>query len=199
MLSILKSTPLLAALLLATPALAQTSDSDTESGTEADFRTGYYNEEGAARVPEPAADQVVIDALQDTVYELSELRHQVQQVHWNVTGPLFYSLHDMLGEFYETLALKVDMIAERKRALAEPADARPLEVGQNADLPPLTGDLIADADALDHLSEVYLVVAQRLRDRIEATGDPDAVTQDLLIDVDTAIEKQLWMLRAHMR
>lgn len=138
-------------------------------------------------------------ALQDTVYELIGLRHAVQQAHWNVVGPLFYSLHDLLGHFYKDLNGYVDRVAERKRALLLPVDGRPEAVAKNAQLNSVPLGLLKDYDVPKLLSQLYVVVSQRLRDRIEVTGKSDLVTQDLLIAVADTLESHLWKLRAFQR
>jgi starvation-inducible DNA-binding protein len=138
-------------------------------------------------------------ALQDTVYELIALRHGVQQAHWNVVGPLFYSLHDLLGHLYQDINSTIDSVAERKRALLLPVDGRPEAVAKEAQMNSVPLGLLKDYDVPKLLSQLYLVVAQRLRDRIEMTGKNDLVTQDLLIAVADMLESHLWKLRAFQR
>src|SRR5215216_734878 len=50
--------------------------------------------------------------------------------HWNVTGPMFQTLHLMFEQQYEELALAVDLIAERIRALGFPAPGTYAEFGR---------------------------------------------------------------------
>lgn len=137
--------------------------------------------------------------LQDTVYELIALRHGVQQAHWNVVGPLFYSLHDLLGHFYKDINSTIDRVAERRRALLLPVDGRPEAVAKNAQMNSVPLGLLKDYDVPKLLSQLYVVVAQRLRDRIELTGKSDLVTQDLFIAVTDMLESHLWKLRAFQR
>lgn len=171
--------------LLATPALAQQRD-----------LTGYQNP--AARAAVPLTTEIrdtSNEALQATLYELVALKHDTHQAHWNVTGPLFYSLHDLLGEVYQGLEPYIDQVAERKRALGVAADARNGAVAQNAEVGPIEAGLLTDKQVLVQLLEEYAVVAERIEGRIEATSD-DPITQDLLIDVGRTVEKDLWMIRA---
>lgn len=138
-------------------------------------------------------------ALQDTVYELIALRHGVQQAHWNVVGPLFYSLHDLLGHLYKDINSTIDRVAERKRALLLPIDGRPEAVAKEAQMNSVPIGLLKDYDVPKLLGQLYVVVAQRLRDRIEMTGNNDLVTQDLFIAVADMLESHLWKLRAFQR
>ncbi|WP_051882196.1 Dps family protein [Parvularcula oceani] len=171
-------------LCLALPAAAQ------------DMPNAYADDAAASAVPlEEGVRGTSSEALQDTLYELIALKHMTHQSHWNVTGPLFYSLHDLLGEAYTGLGGYIDQVAERKRALGAPADGRPAAVAQNAALPGFPEGLLADDEVLDLLLTRYETVSERLQQRIGETSD-DPVTQDLLIDVARTIEKDLWMIRS---
>lgn len=68
-------------------------------------RLAVYGNKQANQLVTLAAEQrkATEQALQNTVYELIALHHAVQQAHWNVVGPLFYSLHDLLGHLYKNL------------------------------------------------------------------------------------------------
>ena len=172
------------ALLLAGAATAQT-------------RADYIHPAASAQLPiDAAARSTSTASLQATLYELDELKHATHQSHWNVVGPNFYALHDMLGEIYARVESLIDVVAERKRALGAAADARPVAVAQNANLPAMPDGLLDDFAVPALLSERYATVSQRVEARIQATSDTDPSTQDVLIDVSRELEKDLWMLRA---
>jgi len=162
--------------------------------------SGYENEAAAQRIPlEAGQRQTSADALQATLYELISQRHAVQQSHWNVQGPLFYSLHDLLGHFYESLGPHIDAIAERKLAIGSAADGRPASVVQSADLTEVPEGHLDDQQVLDLLTERYKTISDRLSERIEQTGQNDLVTQDLLIGLNHTVDDHLWKLRAFLR
>ncbi len=174
-----------AVLALAAPASAQTL---------ADY---YDNPQAPTEIPlTAAARQPSIDALQATLYELVELKHDTHQSHWNVVGQNFYSLHDMLGEIYARVEGLIDLVAERKRALGAAADARPVAVAQNANLPPFPEGLLNDSEVPRILSDRFYTVVQRNAERLKSVGDADPSSQDVLIDVARELEKDLWQLRA---
>ena len=52
-------------------------------------------------------------ALQSTLTELQQLQLQTKEAHWNVSGTLFYPLHELLQEHYEGLSKYADEVAER--------------------------------------------------------------------------------------
>ena len=136
-------------------------------------------------------------ALQATLYELIGLQQNIQQLHWNVTGPTFYSTHEMLGDFYKTVAGYVDTVAERNRALGVAVDGRPSAVAANAHLPELPFAETKDAEGLKMLTVAFKPENDRIYARIKATEETDPVTSNMLQEVAHDIDKQLWMLRAH--
>ncbi|MGB3775678.1 MAG: DNA starvation/stationary phase protection protein [Leeuwenhoekiella sp.] len=140
--------------------------------------------------------QTSTDALQASLYELTDQYLAVHQMHWNVRGPEFYSLHDLLGELYEDLAGSIDMIAERKLALGQAADGRPDAVAKNANLEAIPADYVKDSQVIDLLSKRYKTITDRLGDRIEETGKTDVATQDALIGVRRMIDLHLYKLRS---
>ena len=182
-------------LLLVLPFLASSQTNGR------DLATGYRSSAGAERVPSTELDiPPTVADLQATLYELDDQYHAVHQMHWNVTGPLFISLHELYEEIYTDLAGKMDEVAERKLALDAPADARPAAVARNADLGPATPEgFVADRESLEVLTARHLEISNRLGERIARTGETDVVTQDLLISVRDLIDKQLWMLRSFLK
>ena len=66
--------------------------------------------------------------------------------HWNVRGPMFHSLHTMFETQYNELALAVDEVAERIRALGELAPGSYSEFAKLASI--AEGDNRKDAQAM---------------------------------------------------
>lgn len=144
---------------------------------------------------ERPASQAALDA---TLAELIALSHNTQQAHWNAVGEEFYQVHDLLGHFYEAHGPLIDAIAERSRQLGYPADGRPSSIGERAQLTEMDASEIRDVEAVAMLARQLKTVSDRLGARIGTVGD-DPVTQDMLIEVATTIDKQMWLLGAHMR
>ncbi|ASP22522.1 DNA protection during starvation protein [Antarctobacter heliothermus] len=116
--------------------------------------------------------------------------------HWNVTGPLFYSLHEMTKPLYTDMFAAADVLAERIRALGKPAlvNLGSLIAGPSERYP--DGSLTADDMGRD-LRADHATFAQRMRALVltaEAAGDP--VTADLATERAAFREKTAWMLRA---
>ena len=116
--------------------------------------------------------------------------------HWNVTGPLFNTLHLMFEEQYTELATAVDEIAERIRALGEPAP------GSYKAFAALTSieeeDQVPDAEEMIRQlvigQETVVRTARELFPLVEDAGDEP--TADLLTQRMQVHEKTAWMLRS---
>ena len=116
--------------------------------------------------------------------------------HWNVTGPMFPTLHLMFEQQYTELAQAVDLIAERIRALGIYAPGSYTHfkslsrVQEETEIPKamvMVGNLTADQETLIQTARSVLPLAQ------EAS---DEATADILIQRIQTHEKTAWMLRS---
>lgn len=116
--------------------------------------------------------------------------------HWNVTGPMFNTLHLMFETQYTELALAVDSIAERIRALGYPAPgtykeyARLSSIAEEEGVPEAT-DMIRK---LVEGQEAVVRTARSIFPVIDAAGDEPSA--DLLTQRMQTHEKTAWMLRS---
>ena len=116
--------------------------------------------------------------------------------HWNVEGPLFNTLHQMFEDQYTELALAVDEIAERIRALGEPA---PGSYSAYAKLTSITEeDSVPSAeDMIRQLVKGQETVVRTARQAfVAAETAKDEPTADLLTQRMQVHEKNAWMLRS---
>ena len=134
------------------------------------------------------------ELLQKSLYELIDQYHALQQMHWNTRGPHFISIHELTEEFYTELEAQVDVIAERKLALGYPADGNPEQVSIHSGLENYTGDYSKDYESTQFLITRYSELSERLGERIEASGENDIVTQDVLIGLRSTIDHHLYLL-----
>jgi starvation-inducible DNA-binding protein len=116
--------------------------------------------------------------------------------HWNVTGPMFQTLHAMFEMQYNELALAVDVIAERIRALGESAPGSYGDFQMLSSITiepgvPQANDMIRQ---LVGAQEAVVRTARRVFPSAEEAGDQ--VTMDLLTQRMQVHEKTAWMLRA---
>lgn len=116
--------------------------------------------------------------------------------HWNVTGPMFQTLHLMFEQHYNELALAVDAIAERIRALGHYAPgsyaayAKLTSIAEATDVPKATDmirQLVDGHETICRTARQTFAVVERAADEPTA----DLLTQRLQIH-----EKTAWMLRS---
>lgn len=118
--------------------------------------------------------------------------------HWNVRGPMFNSLHLMFETQYTELALAVDLIAERIRALGEPAPGSYSAFARLSSIKEADG--VPDAmEMVRILAEDQLAVVRTARSVFPlADSAHDEPTADLLTQRMQVHEKTAWMLRANL-
>lgn len=140
----------------------------------------------------------VIALLQDRLHALNDLALTLKHAHWNVVGPHFIAVHLMLDPQVEAVRAMVDTTAERIATLGGSPLGTPgaIVAGRTWDDYSIgRDDAIAHLGALD---EVYTGVISSHRDAIEATDEPDPVTQDMLIAQAAELEQFQWFVRAHL-
>ena len=115
--------------------------------------------------------------------------------HWNVTGPMFNTLHTMFEGQYNELALAVDEIAERIRALGFPAPGSYAAYSELSSIPEAEGVPAAN-DMISQLAEGQETVARTAREVFD--GANDQPTADLLTQRMNLHEKNAWMLRSFL-
>ena len=118
--------------------------------------------------------------------------------HWNVTGPMFTTLHTLFETQYTELALAVDEIAERIRALGSRAPGSYSEFARLASVKEAEGTASAQ-QMIEQLVSDYDTVAATAREvfaRAEEAGDQ--ATADLAVRRIDVCEKNAWMLRSHL-
>ncbi|NEC65959.1 DNA starvation/stationary phase protection protein [Streptomyces sp. SID9727] len=140
--------------------------------------------------------KTVGDALQGALVDLLDLSLVAKQVHWNVVGPRFRSVHLQLDDVVDTARQHSDTVAERASALGVNPDGRSATIAKSTAIASVSEGWIKDVDAVKTLVDALGVVIGRMRERIEATETPDPVSQDLLIALTADLEKHAWMFQA---
>jgi starvation-inducible DNA-binding protein len=116
--------------------------------------------------------------------------------HWNVTGPMFQTLHLMFEQQYNELALAVDLIAERIRALGFPAPGTYREFGELSSIAEPKG--VPDAEAMIRElvagQEAVVKTARSVFPLVDKVNDEPSA--DLLTQRMQVHEKTAWMLRS---
>ncbi len=116
--------------------------------------------------------------------------------HWNVTGPMFQTLHLMFEAHYNELALAVDLVAERIRALGFPAPGTYKQFTALSTIVEEDGVPKAQ-EMISKLVEAHETVARTARHVFKsADSASDQPTCDLLTQRMQVHEKTAWMLRS---
>ncbi len=136
--------------------------------------------------------------LQNQLSTYNDLHLTLKHVHWNVVGPNFIGVHEMIDPQVELVRGYADQTAERLAALGASPDGTP-----GAILKYRTWDdySIGRDTAQAHLAALDLVydgVIKDARKAIEELDELDLVTQDMLIGQVAELEKFQWFIRAHL-
>lgn len=116
--------------------------------------------------------------------------------HWNVTGPMFSSLHVMFMQQYTEQWAALDMIAERIRALGHPAPGTYKEFSKRSSIKEVEGVPKA-VDMIRHLVSAQEATARTARGLFPLLNKAnDQPTADLLTQRLEIHEKTAWMLRS---
>lgn len=140
--------------------------------------------------------QEIAEGLSRLLADTYTLYLKTHYFHWNVTGPMFQTLHLMFETQYTELALAVDLVAERIRALGHTAPgtygefARLSSIKETSSVPKAT-DMIAQ---LVEGQEAVVRTARSLFPAVERASDE--ATADLLTQRIQLHEKTAWMLRS---
>ncbi len=116
--------------------------------------------------------------------------------HWNVTGPLFNTLHLMFEEQYNELWMAVDLLAERIRSLGEFAPGSNSEIDQLTSIAEAEGVPSAEGMLADLVAGHEAVARSARRAFVAADEAGDQPTADLLTQRLQVHEKTAWMLRS---
>ncbi|WP_432158954.1 Dps family protein [Streptomyces sp. bgisy153] len=140
--------------------------------------------------------KTVGEALQGALVDLVDLSLVAKQVHWNVVGPRFRSVHLQLDEVVASARTHSDTVAERASALGVSPDGRATTVAAGSGIGTAPQGWVKDSDAVAVLVAALGAVITRTRERVSATADADPVSQDLLIGITADLEKHHWMFQA---
>ncbi|BCL27291.1 Dps family protein [Streptomyces aurantiacus] len=150
-------------------------------------------------VKSPLSDtdlRTVSEALQGALVDLVDLSLVAKQIHWNVVGPRFRTVHLQLDEVVDTARLHSDTVAERASTLGVSPDGRAATVANSSGISPVKDGWVKDTDAVGALVDGLGAVIGRMRERVEATGVADPVSQDIFIQITADLEKHHWMFQA---
>ncbi len=140
----------------------------------------------------------VAELLQKQLSRYNDLHLTLKHIHWNVVGPNFIGVHEMIDPQVELVRGYADEVAERIATLASPPKGTPGAIIEDRSW----DDYSLERDTVQaHLAALDLVydgVVEDTRKNIEEAEESDPVTEDMLIGHAAELEKFQWFVRAHL-
>ncbi|WP_030669200.1 Dps family protein [Streptomyces sp. NRRL B-1347] len=140
----------------------------------------------------------LIAALGMRLHALNDLHLTLKHVHWNVVGPHFIAVHEMLDPQVDRVRAMADDVAERISALGGVPQGTPGTLVSERTWDDYS---IGRADAIAHLGAldlVYTGVIEAYRAAIDEVGKLDPATEDILIEQVRDLDQFQWFVRAHL-
>jgi len=138
------------------------------------------------------------EILQDRLNALNDLQLTLKHAHWNVVGPHFIAVHEMIDPHVLEVRDMVDETAERMATLGISPNGTPGEIVKNRSWDDYSLGRASTNEHLGALDLVYDGIVADHRDAQDEVGELDAVTEDMLIGQLRQLELFQWFVRAHL-
>ena len=140
----------------------------------------------------------IADLLQKQLSTYNDLHLTLKHVHWNVVGPNFIGVHEMIDPQVELVRGYADEVAERIAALGRSPQGTPGAIIKDRTWDDYSVERDTVQAHLAALDLVYTGVIEDTRKCIKTLEDLDLVSQDMIIDHAAELEKFQWFVRAHL-
>ena len=140
----------------------------------------------------------VITLLQDRLHAANDLHLTLKHVHWNVVGPHFIAVHEMIDPQVEAVRGFADDLAERIATMGGSPKGTPGSIVDNRTWEEYSLGRGTTQEHLGALDLVYQGVISSYREGIKELGDLDPVTEDMFISQTDKLELFHWFIRAHL-
>ncbi len=138
------------------------------------------------------------ELLQKQLSTYNDLHLTLKHIHWNVVGPNFIGVHEMIDPQVEAVRAYADEVAERIAALGASPQGTPGAIIKDREWDDYSVGRDTVQAHLAALDLVYNGVIEDVRKAIDETEELDRVTQDILIGQAAELEKFQWFVRAHL-
>jgi starvation-inducible DNA-binding protein len=169
------------------------NDSDSTSVTSRP-RVGSFTTPGISA----ESGQEVARILQGRLNALNDLALTLKHVHWNVVGPHFIGVHEMIDPHVVEVRDMVDETAERIATLGTAPLGTPGEIVENRTWQDYSLTRASTDEHLGALDLVYTGLLGDHRKAQETTADLDPVSEDMVIGQIKQLELFHWFVRAHL-
>lgn len=140
----------------------------------------------------------VAELLQERLDALNDLALTLKHVHWNVVGPHFIAVHEMIDPHVLEVRAMVDETAERIATLGVAPIGTPGAVARNRAWDDYDLGRASTQEHLGALNTVYEGLISSHRAAQEAVAELDPVSEDMLIGHLHQLELFHWFVRAHL-
>jgi starvation-inducible DNA-binding protein len=138
------------------------------------------------------------ELLQKALSRYNDLHLTLKHVHWNVVGPNFIGVHEMIDPQVDLVRGYADEVAERIAALGGSPLGTPGAIIEDRTWDDYSVNRDTVQAHLAALNLVYVGVIEDTRKAIEELGDLDPVSEDMLVGHAGELEKFQWFVRAHL-
>jgi len=141
----------------------------------------------------------MIDLLNARLADAIDLALVTKQAHWNLKGPTFIAVHELLDQLRGDVDEHVDIIAERVAQLDGVALGTVQTVGTATQLAPYPTDIRKVEDHVSALVDRYAALSASTRQAIDTADEAgDAGTADIFTAFSRVLDKDLWFLKSHL-
>jgi starvation-inducible DNA-binding protein len=140
----------------------------------------------------------VAELLQKQLSTYNDLHLTLKHVHWNVVGPSFIGVHEMIDPQVILVRGYADDVAERIATLGASPQGTPGAIIKDRSWDDYSVGRDTVAAHLAALDLVYTGIIEDTRKAIAETEELDPVSQDILIGQTAELEKFQWFVRAHL-
>jgi DNA-binding ferritin-like protein len=140
-----------------------------------------------------------VKALQQLTVDLLALHNMYEEAHWDLTGPLFLTLHEYYQRQADFYLQQADLFAERVLQLGSSVDGRYSTIARTTKLAEMPNGYLTDDQSIKLLLDRVTVLQKEIYELIRETEDGDPPTSNKLQDLAHSVDKDLWQLRAHLQ
>ena len=144
--------------------------------------------------------KVSIETLNANLANGLDLALAIKQAHWNLKGPNFIAVHELLDQLRGQIDTHNDTMAERVAQLGGTALGTTQAVSKATSLKPYPTDISKSSDHLEALVDRYAILSEHARKAIDETDDAgDKGTADIFTAFSRDLDKALWFLESHLQ
>lgn len=138
-----------------------------------------------------------IEQLNKGLATMADLALVAKQAHWNVRGPNFQGLHELLDVIAGETREWSDMLAERAVTLGGTAHGTSQDIVKVSALKAFPREEHRWETLANEVHERMHTAAEQLRSYASELDD-ELITQDMMVEIVQGLEKRAWMLRSHL-